>query len=185
MYTPVSTLHDFKDFLESKLKEENYTLQAAPQDGTYSQRKDTLVVPPVMIAAMPHENFAYMPVGELFPAAPYILVSMDKANTAADERSMDVLIQCCVFSTENYAKKDGSTSNVPDELAEIDLLNLLEWIQQRIIEAHKIGGATVDYPIQMGSYGSKTYTYPKAYGYLSFSVNLIQPEINRDWANNY
>lgn len=185
MYTPVTTLRDIKEFLEAKLKEHNYTLQAAPRDGTYDHREDKQIIPPVRIAAMPHENFAYMPVGELFPSAPYILVSMDKSNTAADDRSMDVLIQCCVFSTENYAKKDGSTSNVPDELAEIDLLNLLEWIQQRIIEAHKIGGATVDYPIQMGSYGSKTYTYPKAYGYLSFSVNLIQPSVHIDWDKMY
>ena len=185
MYTPVTTLRDLKSFLEMKLKEDNYTLQASPPDGTYDKRKDHLVTPPVRIAAMPHENFAYMPVGDLFPSAPYILVSMDKSNMAADERNMDVLIQCCVFSTENYAKKDGSTSNVPDELAEIDLLNLLEWIQQRIIETHKIGGATVEYPIQMGSYGSKTYTYPKAYGYLSFSVNLIQPGLSRDWVDKY
>lgn len=185
MFTPVTTLRDIKEFLESKLKEHNYTLQAAPRDGTYDHREDKQIIPPVRIAAMPHENFAYMPVGDLFPSAPYILVSMDKANTVADERSMDVLIQCCVFSTENYAKKDGSTSNVPDELAEIDLLNLLEWIQQRIIETHKIGGATVEYPIQMGSYGSKTYTYPKAYGYLSFSVNLIQPGLSRDWVDKY
>lgn len=185
MYTPVTTLRDIKKFLEAKLKEHNYTLQAAPSDGTYDQREEKLIIPPVRIAAMPHENFAYMPVNELYPSAPYILVSMDNGDTAADERSMGVLIQCCVYSTENYAKQDGSASNVPDELAEIDLLNLLEWIQQRIIEEHKIGGATIDYPIRMGSYGSKTYTYPKAYGYLSFSVNLIQPEVNRDWANKY
>lgn len=185
MYTPVTTLRDIKEFLEAKLKEHNYTLQEAQRDGTYDHREDKQIIPPVRIAAMPHENFAYMPVGDLFPSAPYILVSMDKSNTAADERSMDVLIQCCVFSTANYEKKDGSVSNIPDGLAEIDLLNLLEWIQQRIIEAHKIGGATVDYPVQMGSYGSKTYTYPKAYGYLSFSVNLIQPEVSRDWANKY
>ena len=185
MYTPVSTLRDFKAFLETKLKEQHYTLQAAPRDGTYNQREEKRIIPPVSIAAMPHENFAYMPVNELYPSAPYILVSMDKGDTAADTRSMDVLIQCCVYSTENYAKQDGSSSNVPDEHAEIDLLNLLEWIQQRLIEAHKIGGATIDYPIRMGSYGSKTYTYPKAYGYLSFSVNLIQTDIKRDWANKY
>lgn len=185
MYTPVTTLRDIKYFLETKLKEQNYTLQAAPGNGTYDQRKENLVIPPVRIAAMPHENFAYMPVNELYPSAPYILVSMDKSNTEADERSMDVLIQCCVFSTANYAKQDGGVSNVPDELAEIDLLNLLEWIQQRIIEAHKIGGATVDGRMEMGSYGSKTYTYPKAYGYLSFSVNLISPRVNRDWADKY
>lgn len=181
MYTPVTTLRDIKDFLGEKLKEHNYTLLAAPRDGTYDQRKEQLIIPLVRIAAMPHENFAYTPVNELYPSAPYILVSMDKANAAADERSMDVLIQCCVFSTSNYVKQDGSASNVPDEMAEIDLLNLLEWIQQRIVETHRIGGATVEYPIQMGSYGSKTYTYPKAYGYLSFSVNLIQPGISRDW----
>lgn len=185
MYTPVSTLRDIKAFLEAKLKEDNYTLQAAPRDGSYDQRKDTPIIPPVRIAAMPHENFAYMPVGDLYPSAPYILVSMDKSGTAADERSMDVLIQCCVYSTSNYDREDGSASNVPDEQAEIDLLNLLEWIQQRIIEEHKIGGATIDYPIQLGTYGSKTYTYPKAYGYLSFSVDLIQLEVNRDWANKY
>lgn len=185
MYTPVSTLRDIKAFLEAKLKEDNYTLQAAPRDGTYDQRKATLIIPPVRIAAMPHENFAYMPVNELYPSAPYILVSMDKGDADADERSMDVLIQCCVYSTANYEKADGSMSNVPDEQAEIDLLNLLEWIQQRIIERHKIGGAVIDYPIQMGSYGSKTYTYPKAYGYLSFRVNLIQPAMSRDWADKY
>lgn len=185
MYTSVTTLRDIKDFLGLKLKEHHYTLLVAPRDGTYDQRKEKLIIPPVRIAAMPHENFAYMPANELYPSAPYILVSMDKASAAADERSMDVLIQCCVFSTSNYAKQDGSESNVPDEQAEIDLLNLLEWIQQRFIEAHKIGGATIEYPIQMGSYGSKTYTYPKAYGYLSFSVNLIQPGIRRDWAEKY
>jgi len=185
MYTSVTTLRDIKDFLGLKLKEHHYTLLAAPRDGTYDQREEKLIIPPVRIAAMPHENFAYMPANELYPSAPYILVSMDKGNMAADERSMDVLIQCCVFSTSNYAKRDGSESNVPDEQAEIDLLNLLEWIQQRIIEAHKIGGAVVEYPIQMGSYGSKTYTYPKAYGYLSFSVNLIHPGIRRDWAEKY
>lgn len=185
MYTPVTTLRDIKNFLEAKLKEHHYTLLAAPCDGSYDQRVDKRIIPPVRIAAMPHENFAYMPVNELFSSAPYILVNMDKGSTAADERSMDVLIQCCVFSTANYANQDGSASNVPDELAEIDLLNLLEWIQQRIVEAHKIGGATIEYPIQMGSYGSKTYTYPKAYGYLSFGVNLIQPGPNRDWADKY
>lgn len=183
MYTPVSTLLDIKAFLESKLKEENYTLQAAPFDGTYDRRRDTCIIPPVRIAAMPHENFAFTPVSELYPAAPYILVSMDKSNTMVDERSMDVLIQCCVFSTENYSGQDGSTSRIPDEQAEIDLLNLLEWIEQRLIEVHRIGGATMEYPVQMGSYGSKAYTYPKAYGYLSFSVNLIPPAIDRSWAD--
>ena len=51
MYTPVSTLLDIKAFLESKLKEENYTLQAAPVDGTYDRREDTRIIPPVRIAA--------------------------------------------------------------------------------------------------------------------------------------
>lgn len=183
MYTPVSTLRDIKDFLESKLKEENYTLQAAPADGTYDRRGDTRIIPPVRIAAMPHENFAFTPVSELYPSAPYILVSMDKSNTMVDERSMDVLIQCCVFSTENYPAQDGSFLKIPDEQAEIDLLNLLEWIGQRLMEVHKIGGATMEYPVQMGSYGSKAHTYPKAYGYLDFSVNLISPTISRAWAD--
>lgn len=183
MYTPVSTLLDIKAFLESKLKEENYTLQAAPVDGTYDRREDTRIIPPVRIAAMPHENFAFTPVSELYPSAPYILVSMDKSNTMVEDRSMDVLIQCCVFSTENYSGQHGSTSQIPDEQAEIDLLNLLEWIEQRLVEVHKIGGATMEYPVQMGSYGSKAYTYPKAYGYLSFSVNLIPPAIDRSWAD--
>ena len=185
MYTPVTTLRDLKSFLEMKLKEDNYTLQASPQDGTYDKRKNHLVTPPVRIAAMPHENFAYMPVGELYPSAPYILVSMDQGDTSSDDRSMDVLIQCCVYSTANYEKEDGSASNVPDEQAEIDLLNLLEWIQRHLISAHKIGGATIDYPIRMGSYGSKSYTYPKAYGYLSFSLNLIQPSVHIDWDKMY
>ncbi len=185
MYTPVTTLRDFKAFLEAKLKEEQYTLQAAPCDGMYDQRENKLIIPPVRIAAMPHENFAYMPIGEPQPSAPYILVGMDTGDTAADGRSMEVLIQCCVFSTANYERGDGRKSSVPDEQAEIDLLNLLEWIQQRLIEKHKIGGAALDYPIRMGSYASKAYTYPRAYGYLSFGVNLIQPGIRRDWANKY
>lgn len=185
MYTAVSVLRDVKTFIEQELLKAGYTLQASPQDGSYDQRTDRQMIPPVRISAMPHENFAFTPVNELYPAAPYILISMDKGSTSADERSLDLLIQCCVYSTENYNHPDGSESNVPDEHAEIDLLNLLEWMQQRLVEAHKIGGAVIEDPIQMGSYGSKSYTYPKAYGYLSFNVTIIPPAIDRSWADKF
>ncbi|MCI7108034.1 MAG: hypothetical protein MR945_09155 [Agathobacter sp.] len=184
MYTPVSTLHDYQKFLEEKLKEENYTLLATP-DGNGDGKSEKLIIPPVRVAALPHENFAFTPVGEFYPSAPYICISMDTGDIDAGSRNMQMLIQCCVYSTEKYKVEDGAVSNIPDEQSEIDLLNLLEWIQQKIIEKHKIGGSTIQYPIRMGSYGTKAYTYPKAYGYLSFGVSLIQPPISRDWANKY
>lgn len=186
MYTPVSTLHDFQKFLADELEGEHYTLLAEPSAGSYGTNSEKYVVPPVRVAALPHENFAYTPVGELMPSAPYILVSMDNSDTNEDTRTLRILIQCCVYSTQNYKNAGGESGSIPDEQSEIDMLNLLEWIQQKLVKKSKVGGGVIQLPITMGSYGTKSYTYPKAYGYLNFDVELIPSPKNRDWMNkNY
>lgn len=182
MYTIVSTLHDFQKFIRTELEKENYTLLCMPEGGVYEpDAGESFIIPPVRVATIPHQNFGFTEVGELYGKAPYILVGMEDSGTGADDRNVKILIQCCVYSTENYKNQDGSDSRIPDELAEIDLLNLLEWIQQKLVKQNKVGGATIQHPIQIGSYASKAYTYPRAYGYLSFDVNLVAAPVRRDW----
>lgn len=169
MNTIIETLNLYRSFIEEKLKEANYKLPRLPASGMQGTTNPEKVIPVVAIDSLPHANFSLYGLNDAssYNQAPYVLIGYEE-EVLGEEDTASILIQACVCSEENYTTQ--TELKIPDNNAFIDCANLLEWMKQKIVEAHTIGGTTIEYPIRMGSYNQREITYPFSFGYLNFDI---------------
>jgi hypothetical protein len=155
--TILSILHAYQEYIQKELQAADYKLMKAPPIDKQGIEKPIFVIPAVTTGCLPHANFSlYGAPNELFQA-PYIIVGFDDNSEDYEEAGIQLLIQCCCYSTSSYVTDevdDRFTLDIPDNKAFEDCLNLMEWIKQNLIGKGSISGTTIDRPIRIGSYNS-------------------------------
>jgi len=89
--------------------------------------------------------------------------------------SISVLIQVCAYTQDIYDGADGGEV-FPDNMGVLDVTGLLEalmaWVENEApFPAEK--------PFRIGSYADKAYTYPYAFGYLTFTLETAMGTIHQ------
>lgn len=169
MKTIYRELNGIKKFIEQQLYERKILMAREPEDGEDVDGLLELVTPRVAIGNIPHANFSlYADDAHLFQA-PYILIGFDEANYDVEDESIQILIQACAYTqvTYNFGVTDTDTEDYPDNMGMLDVTQLLEMIMSWIEEDADFA---VSKPYRLGSYASRAFTYPYAFGYLEFPL---------------
>lgn len=180
--TILSTLHDYKSFIENELKKEDYKLMKSPPLNQHGKERPTEVIPAVTTGCLPHANFSLYGAENELLQAPYIMIGFEEGSVDYEEAGIQLLIQVCCYSSSSYVTDETNELydlDIPDNKAFEDCLNLLEWLQNKFIAKGVISGTAIGRPIRIGSYNTKELTYPYSFGYLSFPVNTVTKEISR------
>jgi hypothetical protein len=180
--TLIAILHEYQKFIENELIKSNYSLVKAPAINKQGIDKPQMVIPAVTTGCLPHNNFSLYGAENEFFQAPYILIGFEDNDIDYEESKIQLLIQVCCYSSSGYIQDPTDESfglNIPDNKAFEDVINLLEWIRQKLIKEGIIAGTTIERPIKIGSYNSKELTYPYSFGYLSLSINSSVQETAR------
>ncbi|MDF2487361.1 MAG: hypothetical protein K0R46_3529 [Herbinix sp.] len=181
--TTLKILHEYQEFIKKRLQDDDYKLVKAPPIDKQGVLKPEFVIPPVITGCLPHANFSLYGAENIFFQAPYIMVGFDDSVIGDDETSIQLLIQACCYSSASYVTDENNELydlDIPDNKSFEDCVNLLEWIKQKILDAGIIAGTTIEKPVRLGTYNSKELTYPYSFGYISFQVNSVRHEINRN-----
>lgn len=176
-----SELERIKEYLEGKIKEENFRMARPPEEGD-EESPLKAVRPKVTVGNIPHTNFSlYGSADDRFYQAPYILVGYEKAGFHPDNEEVDVLIQACSYTAVPYGRDSEEEGSVdfPDNTGVLDVTGMLEKVMGWIRE---IPTFSAGMEFEIGSYGTMAYTYPYNFGYLSFQLRtnvgaLPRPEL--------
>lgn len=165
--TPLDFLESLKTFLAENVAAK-ITLQSEGSDPI------EYVNPYVEIVYLPHKNFTPYSF-----QVPYMMVSLDEGADEAQEHQVDIRINCATYGGGFYLDEDGEPTKIPDAQGYKDLLNLMEFIRQALLNSPIIGGkGRVLKPVTYGMYDTEL-VWPYWYGHLSFSVSLLATEY--DW----
>ena len=156
-------LKGIKKIIKKALTEHKYKMLREPDEG---EDKCTLVTPRVCIGNLPHSNFSLYGASDRYFQAPYILVGYESATADDEEESISILIQACAYTQEEYDGEDDEAT-FPDNMGILDVTALLEMIARWLEEE---GSPCFSRPYEIGSYSSKEFTYPYAFGYLKFDI---------------
>ncbi len=169
MKTVQAELLRIKDYLEAKIKEENFRMARPPEEGD-EESPLKAVKPKVAVGNIPHANFSlYGSVDDRFYQAPYILVGYEKANYHPDNEEIDVLIQGCAYTAASYeiAEEDDESIAFPDNMGVLDVTGMLEHVMGWIRDIPTFAAGM---EFEIGNYGTVAYTYPYNFGYLTFQL---------------
>lgn len=167
MLTMHSELERIGRFLRQKLRENNFRMAGEPREGEDEGGPLPLVIPSVFVGSLPHANFAlYAESAQYFHRAPYLLVGYEEAEYGPEGERAQVLVQACAYTQERY-EGAGEADGFPDNMGVLDVTDLMEaamgWIENE-------APFPAEMPYRMGTYADKAYTYPYAFGYLSFGL---------------
>ncbi len=164
-----SELLRIKDFLDKKIKEDNFRMARPPKEGD-EESPLKVVKPKVAVGNIPHTNFSlYGSVDDRFYQAPYILVGYEKANFHPNNEEIDVLIQACSYTAVAYEHEEEEEESVdfPDNMGVLDVTGMLERVMGWIRDVPTFAAGM---EFEIGNYGTAAYTYPYNFGYLSFQL---------------
>lgn len=173
MNSILTTLHAIQKYIEIAIEKHDYKLFKSPPMNKQGIVKPELVHPMVTTGCLPHANFSLYGAEREFFQAPYVLIGYEDGDLQSEEQSLRILINVCCYSQGLYIDDESQSDYnlmIPDNKAFEDCTLFLEWLQQRLLEAGTINGATIEFPVRLGSYNSKELTYPYAFGFLSFDL---------------
>ncbi len=184
--TVLRILHEYTEFIHRELVDADYKLAKAPPLNKQGIEKPCLVIPAVTTGNLPHANFSLYGAENEFFQAPYIMIGFDENASDYENSSTQLLIQTCCYPSESYVNNPQDPKHdldIPDNKAYEDVINLLEWLKDRLLSVGGVGGTTIEKPVKLGSYNTKELTYPYSFGYLSFQINSVSHDINRNKIN--
>lgn len=171
MLTIHSELERIGKFLDERLHEDKFYMAGEPEEGEDEGGGLPLVIPKVFIGSLPHANFAlYSDSAAGFHRAPYLLVGYEEASYDVDGEGASILIQACAYTQDYYGREDGG-EGFPDNMGILDVTDLLQAAMRWIDEEAPF---PAEMPYKMGTYADKAYTYPYAFGYLSFRIETAE-----------
>lgn len=155
--TLLESLNGLKKFIEDEVANEIKLQKEKSNPIEY-------VHPYVALMSLPHKNF--LPSNVDFQV-PFILVGFSNKSSHSDENVVAIRILCATYGGNMI---EGV--NIPDETGYIDMINLLERIETKLVEKAVINGVgTVERPINSGIYDTEI-TYPYWYGYMQFDLQI-------------
>lgn len=141
------------------------------------------VHPYVESVHLPHKNFT--PKGY---QVPYILIGLDNGNAnTKDGKTLNINLNLATFGGDVYKDEFGNETNIPDATGYKDLLNVIDYITNELINNPIINGVgVVDPDIDFGVYDTE-FAWSYWYGYVSFSIRMTGAEYteNRKEALEY
>ena len=153
-----------KNFIEKKIKEEDYFLAKEPEQYEEGMEID-YVQPKVAYGHIAHENFAYA-LEEIYKTPPYVLVGTEECTFDEESETIPISIQVCVFSEQDYEENEETKGmTIPDNLALIDAYDFLETLKKWLTEDADF---EITKPFKIGIDGSNTYPY--AFGHINFEI---------------
>lgn len=163
-----SELERIRDFLETKITEDNFRMARPPEEGD-EESPLKAVRPKVAVGNIPHTNFSlYGSTDNRFYQAPYLLVGYEKANFHPNNEEVDILIQGCSYTSTPYENdEDDEGIDIPDNMGVVDVTSMLEHVMGWIRD---IPTFSAGMEFEIGNYGTVAYTYPYNFGYLSFQL---------------
>lgn len=175
MLTISSELKRIAKFIDGGLREHKFYMAREPEDGMDAGGSLSLVIPRVCIGSVPHANFSMYADSLALYQAPYILVGYNEAQYEDDGEGIEVLIQACAYTQDIYDGADGGEA-FPDNMGVLDVTGLLEavmgWIEDE-------AGFPAEKPFRIGSYADRAYTYPYAFGYLTFQLETAMGTLHQ------
>lgn len=122
----------------------------------------------------PYVEICYLPMKNFSPydfQVPLILITLDDGEDGADGHDLNVRLTLATYGGGFY-----EDSKIPDAKGYIDLINLIEFIKQALINHTVINNlGRVQRPITYGMYDTDLI-YPYWYGYLAFTVSIPATE---------
>jgi hypothetical protein len=170
--TPKEALEALKSFTEDKIAPA-FLLMKEPTlnvDVMDMREQDTEYVHPyVDICDMPHKNF--QPIDFQCPSILWDFDEAEDSGNYGDGRTISIRAHVSTYGGNMYKAIDGVATKLPDNKAYIDLLNVLEFMYQKMSEDPTIGGKLMIHnPITYGKYDGAFYPY--AYGYIQAQAEL-------------
>lgn len=137
-----------------------------------TEHETEYVNPYVDIGTIPHKNF--QPLAFKSPMILWTIDAVDDDGTYESGRVLNLRAYVSTYGGDIYKHVDGVQTNIPDNKAYLDMLNLLELMYQKISSKMNVDGVAINKPVSYGIYDGAFYPY--CYGYFTIQAEIPSVE---------